>query len=113
MPQASKTNRDRNGWIGTFLNFSRDSRRAACVILPCSSAAGGRPARPNRILALCALCFVLKNTIVRPDLHAPRSFRYSPPMLDFHAAQMGHIYHETSVACRAPGPNGNTKRCLG
>jgi hypothetical protein len=49
---------------------SSDSRRAACVMLPCSSAAGGRPARPNRILARCAACLVAKKTIVRPALHA-------------------------------------------
>ena len=54
----------------TLRKRSRDSRRAACVILPCSSAAGGSPARPNRILALCALCFVLKNTIVFPSLRS-------------------------------------------
>ena len=42
---------------------------AACVMLPCSSADGGSSARPNRIFALCALCFVLKKTMVFPPLH--------------------------------------------
>ena len=36
----------------TFLNLSRDSSLADWLMLPCSSAAGGNPARPNRILAL-------------------------------------------------------------
>ena len=37
-------------------------------MLPCSSAAAGSPARPNRIFALWARCFVLKKTMVLPPL---------------------------------------------
>ena len=58
------------GGAQTLRKRSSDSRRAACVMLPCSSAAGGRPARPNRILARCAACLVAKKTMVRPALHA-------------------------------------------
>ena len=36
----------------TFLKRSSDSRRAACVMSPCSSPAGGSPASPNRIFSL-------------------------------------------------------------
>lgn len=34
----------------THRNFSRDSRRSAWVMLPCSSAAAGSPSRPKRTL---------------------------------------------------------------
>lgn len=57
-------------------------------MLPCSSAAGGSWPRPNRIFALCALCLVLKKTIVLPPLqehqakfkHAQR-FEFFHPLL--------------------------------
>ena len=55
----------------TVRKRSRDSRRAACVMLPCSSVARGRPARPNSMRARCAPCLVRKKTMQRP----PRSAR--------------------------------------
>mmetsp|Transcript_3506 Transcript_3506/g.9396 ORF Transcript_3506/g.9396 Transcript_3506/m.9396 type:complete len:301 (-) Transcript_3506:1884-2786(-) len=68
-------------------NISSDSKRAAWVMSPCSSAATGRPSRPNKILRRCARCLVRKKMMEG----APRKER-------------AHMASSTASLCAAAAP---------